>query len=186
MEVYSDSRMVDAIEEGKIVSVTEDYAKKEGLPILRKSGNRFLGDKDRRSEDKGEEDFKRVEDFRKPLDWKERQERMGLIDNFHWRVSKRRRELNMSRRQFGEALGENEAKVKLIENGVLEGIDFVLVNKIEEVLGMSFRSAGKKGDDLEMRKLVEKEMKDQENSKNKVEKSKDSEELFGEDIELLD
>ena len=37
MDYFSHENLVEAIEEGKIVKVSEKYAKREGLPILRKS-----------------------------------------------------------------------------------------------------------------------------------------------------
>ena len=45
----------------------------------------------------------------------------------------------MTRKQFAEAIRASENDVKMIENGVLPSPDFVLINKIEQLFGITLR-----------------------------------------------
>ena len=139
----AEKRVVEAIEEGRIVIVPEDYARREGLPILRRSPivpyeeeSRIVKAQKKRF---GEEKRLGFDDFRKPM-WWEKNEVVGeLVENFYWKISKRRRERNLTRKQLAEEIGESENTIKMIENGVLPKDDFVLINKIQEALGLNLR-----------------------------------------------
>ena len=156
---------VEAIENGKIVKVSEDYAKREGLLVLRKES------KFDRSEESGEEGRKSImtshdhdenkllsfDDFRKPLKMKNNQVYRELIDNFHWDIKKARRDKGLMRKKVAKDLGIDEADLKLIENGIYPDKDFVLINKIQKYFGLNLRK-DKKDDlvfDQNMRKLAE-------------------------------
>ena len=182
---------VEAIEEGKIIKVREDYAKKEGLPIIRKP--RVFHP---RIQQKEEFRKTRVDDFRKPLNWKNNKIVKELMDNFHWEIIKKRKERNLTRKQLADSLNVSEEDIKLIENGFLPKDDFILVNKIEEHFKISLRrDEAYRG---EMRKLIEEPKKVEENiednknfketigekEENKEIKGESIEDIFGDEIEV--
>lgn len=177
-------REVEAIEEGKIVKVSEDYALKEGLPIIRKNLSKETERFKEREEAK--EKIFGADEFRKPLDWKERKEIRGLIDNFHWEILRRRRVMNLTRKQFAEAVGEKEETIRKLENGILSSQDYVLISKVQGFLGINIRrDSGNFGD---MRKLVEEnedrnaKVSDKDGKENKEEKDS----FLGDDIEIIE
>jgi len=129
---------VEAIEEGRIVKVSEDYARREGLPILRRGNfreNRGLPPRLKKSE---EESVYGIDELRKPL-WQRNKVAKDLVDNFHWKISRTRRQKSISRKQLAEMMGESEKTVKMLENGLLPSDDFVVINKVEDALGIRLR-----------------------------------------------
>lgn len=145
--------LVDAIEDGKIVRVTESYARQEGLMILRKQ-SRFEPDKLKQQgminqyiakEDpirrKGREPLN-LDKLRRPLDYKKNNIIAELKDNFHWDISRARKARIMSRKQLADALQTSEEAVKMIENGILPANDFVLISKLEKYFGLNLRRSG--------------------------------------------
>lgn len=167
---------VEAIEDGKIVKVPENYAKREGLLIIRKAQNpehkpaKKVNDQEERLS---------FDDFRKPLSWKTNQVFPELIENFHWEITKRRKYLNLTRKQLAEAIRERENTIKLIENGVLPKDDFIIINKIQSCLKINLR---KDRQDISQpaRKLL-----DEKKIGERLEKRKESE-ILGDDIELIE
>ncbi len=152
---------VDAIEDGKIVRVSEKYARREGLPIVRTHGQAVENEKkenveQRKRENKGS--FIGFDEFRKPLNWKKSQVELELVDNFHWEISKRRKEMGLSRRQVAKAVEESEETLKHLENGVLPTDDFLLINKLQRFLNINLR-ADKKDFNQNMRKIVDNNQK---------------------------
>lgn len=150
--------MVEAIDDGRIVRVSEDYAKREGLPILRRSNVEKVekkavseGDLVKRREFSGRGIFESnksnrgllaFDEYRRPLKKSESDVSNELIDNFHWEILKKRKEKEISRKQFASDLGVNEEEVKMVENGRLPRNDFVLINKIQSYLGINLRKDG--------------------------------------------
>ncbi len=63
----------------------------------------------------------------------------GMIDNFHWVIMRARRAKKLNQKQFAEAIEESEEAIKMAEEGILPKNDFVLVNKIENYLGIVIR-----------------------------------------------
>lgn len=194
MEDYADEgvfdentgeKYVEVIEEGRIVKVRESYARREGLPILRKT---FREVHEKRFEEfkgkgkDGDERKHRGDDLRRPLNWKDNKIVADLVDNFHWVIAKERRKRNISRKEFAGLVGVSEETIKLVENGILPGKDFVLVNKIQEVLGINLRKDNKDFGESP-RKMVEESLSffdgigDEKKGANNV---------FGDDIVLLE
>jgi len=134
--------MVDAIEEGKIVRVTKDYARKEGLLVLRQ----IVSEKKetethgwQRKYGKKEEGRVLFDDFRKPLHWRNNQVFVELIDNFHWEIMKARKRRNMMRKQAAAGIGCSESDLKILESGLLPSNDFVLINKVQKFFNINLR-----------------------------------------------
>jgi DNA-binding transcriptional regulator YiaG len=150
--------MVEAIDNGRIVRVSEEYAKMEGLPILRRSNVEnnekkpvSEGDLVKRREFSGRGIFESskntrgllaFEEYRRPLKRSESDVSNELVDNFHWEILKRRKEKEISRKQFASDLHVSEDEVKMVENGRLPRNDFVLINKIQSYLGINLRKDG--------------------------------------------
>lgn len=136
---------VDAIEDGKIVKVSEDYARREGLLVLRKS---FGAVSEQGTVHKKEEEAARsrssvvMDDFRRPLSSKASELMKELVENFHWILSRKRKDRGLTRKKVADDIGESEENIKLIENGVLPADNFVLVNKLEGYYGVVLRRSG--------------------------------------------
>tara|TARA_Y100000310_G_C20700547_1_gene829428 strand:+ start:4595 stop:5161 length:567 start_codon:yes stop_codon:yes gene_type:complete len=175
---------VEAIADGKIVKVSEEYAKLEGLPILRRPALSFDRKETEQSAKQREQEKEKVglEDLRKELNWSRNEVVKTLIDNFHWLILKRRRELGLTRRQFSVGSGVKESDLKMMENGKVPRDDFVLINRVEEFLGVNLRKTGEQFG--EMRKLVEGKGEDRK-EKRKIEKEL-SDSLVGDDIDLME
>lgn len=151
--------MVDAIDDGRIVRISEERARREGLPIIRRYGDEekavhYKKDYSQLSSDKSisMSRTKRTsagsgilsfEEYRRPLRTSANDVINELVSNFHWIIQKTRREKGLTRKQFALALSVPEQDVKLIENGRLPKNDFVLVNKIQDYLGINLRKDGK-------------------------------------------
>jgi ribosome-binding protein aMBF1 (putative translation factor) len=135
--------IVDAIDDGRIVRVSEDFAIREGLPILRRKEVSFVDNPSRKNSievQRGE--MKRAslfETFRRPLRTKKNDILSTLLDNFHWILSQKRKSLNLNRRQVADKIGAGELDVKMIENGVLPAEDYVLITKLEQLYGITIR-----------------------------------------------
>ncbi len=134
---------VDAIEDKKIVRVSEEYAKREGLLIIRKVIDSPVVQpvplvQLRRAERRLKP---QIEEFRRPLDYRKNNVIQELKENFQWDISKKRRELGMSRRQLAFKIGESEDSVISLENGLLPKDNFVLLNKVESALGINLHKS---------------------------------------------
>jgi ribosome-binding protein aMBF1 (putative translation factor) len=146
--------LVEAIEGGRIVRVSEDYAKREGLLILRKPMAIDPKQAALKTENKfDKKGFIGFEDLRKPL-------RVGendLVDNFQWILVQQRKTKRLMRKQVADAIGETELNLKIIENGVLPENNFILVNKLENYFNIVLRkNPGAKQTSQPLRTLVEK------------------------------
>lgn len=138
---------VDAIEEGRIVRVTERYAKMEGLTILSRpldsqsqEGNAGgAGGYTGSSRFKKKQSLLNFDKYRKPLDYRKNNVIAELMENFHWELGKLRKARCMTRKQLAGALNVSEEDIKSVENGILPADDFVLVSKIEKFYGISLR-----------------------------------------------
>jgi len=144
----NETMFVEAIEDGKIVSVSEKYAREEGLPILRRPSVKPLhpspaqepqSTKDIRKESRL--DF--LDRLKKPADWKEKQVLNELLENFHWHIRVERKKKGITRKNLAQMVGESEETIRTIEYGRLPIKDFVLVNKIQSALKINLRKDGK-------------------------------------------
>ena len=140
--------LVDALQDGKIIRATEEYARREGLIILRKFEHmnpnvvtpEIQGGHISKNERKG---LLKFEEFRRPLKGDKNNIISELVDNFHWIILKRRKERGVSRLQMARELNVPEYDLKMLESGVVLGDDFVLISKVEKYLGTNLRRDGK-------------------------------------------
>ncbi len=190
---YTEQNIVEAIEEGKIVRVSEVYAKREGLPILRKSRPGAPQEKATSSPETKkiiqkefrDERSKRMLDYlRKPTGWQEKQVISELIPNFSWHISKARRNKSLTRKQLAKLVNTDEDSIKLLENGLLPNPDFILINKIQIALNINLRK-DKQDFTKEMTlDRMKNQAQKQEDAPKKAEV--DHENILGEDIEIID
>lgn len=196
-------KLIEAIEEGKIVNVPEEYAIREGLPILRKPQIEAtgMGNADKKNIDS--KDLRGVDrkeifglNFRKP--WRKRNDVIdALIDNFHWVIAAKRRQLGITRKKLADAISANETDVKMIENGVLPSDDFVLINKIQNYLGINLRKDGQEFGKSLMQQAVESRIssmslgkegdkKQKEHKEGKKGKGESRVNILGDEIEIIE
>jgi ribosome-binding protein aMBF1 (putative translation factor) len=133
---------VEAIREGEIVRVPERVAKEEDLFVLRKvvklERESHVLERDRMQDVKKKDS--RLERWRGGnLSFRKNNVAEDLIDNFHWEIMKIRRRKNLTRGQLAERINISEDELKFVELGELPKDDFVLINKIENYLGISLR-----------------------------------------------
>lgn len=143
-----EQKIVEAIEEGKIVRVTEHYARREGLPILRRSPSMDALSQHSLPEEKmrklkSEYKLDIHETLKKKPSWKEKQVMSELLENFNWIIRTERRKKNISRSQLAKMVGESEDDIKMLEYGVLPKDDFILINKVQQALNVNLRKDGK-------------------------------------------
>lgn len=179
--------LVEAIEEGKIVSVRESYAKREGLLILRRvppsisQANAPVQQNVRKHvRDEGHLLF---DDFRKPLRTSAGSIVQHLIPNFHWIIREKRRVMGITRKKCAKELGISENDLKLLENGIFPSNDYGLATRLGEYFGAQFIKSEENTLGQDMRKLVEKP-RVEEKSKKQSYVDDASEEFSGQDIEL--
>ncbi|RMD66209.1 helix-turn-helix domain-containing protein [Candidatus Pacearchaeota archaeon] len=191
--VVGEDNFVEALEDGKIVRVREDYARREGLPIIRKPRIYQLHERLSSQPKQSKEVLSRKAgcDYTKPLldylknpdEWKSEQVMSELVDNFHWIIKLERRKRGLTRKQLAKLLGESEDAIKLIENGVLPSKDFVLINKIQQVLGINLRKDGKDfSEEITKKILEERQEKEREENAKEINAS----ELVDDEIEILE
>jgi ribosome-binding protein aMBF1 (putative translation factor) len=68
-----------------------------------------------------------------------------LIPNFHWEIQRAKRIKKITREEFAKGIGESEANVRMIEQGILPSNDYKIINKIESFLGINLRKQGTSG-----------------------------------------
>jgi ribosome-binding protein aMBF1 (putative translation factor) len=149
-------KMVDAIRDGQIVTVTEAQARAEDLFVLREkhapaaATPPLTGQPALRAATKANMPTiapKLLPRHHSYLpDYKKNDVAKELVNNFHWEIGKARKERNMTRLQLANALSVSENVVKMLENGELPTDDFVLINKVQSYLRINLRKDGKSFD----------------------------------------
>lgn len=192
MELMGET-LVEVIEDGRIAKVSEQYARREGLPILRRVTQQKPVEEKLPPSGIKTPLTKRlnqgliVDNFRKP-DWKEDQVLQELIENFHWKIRVERRRQGFTRRQLAKKIGEKEDDLRKLENGILPTKDFILIHKIQDVLGIKIRKGNvdysksaheMMQENVALGKSREKELRDREHDAR-------LKQVYGEDIEILE
>lgn len=168
-------RVVEAIEDGKIVKVSEEYARREDLPILRRSVMHELQESVQELPPGTPEKVKQELEIKEEKDWREKQVVSELVENFNWQIRLERRKKGITRRQFAKILDVPDSHIRMIEEGRLPASDFVLINKVQKALGINLRK-DKREFDIPIKDLVPK----------REEKKKEEGNVYGSDIEILE
>jgi ribosome-binding protein aMBF1 (putative translation factor) len=176
--------VVDAIEDGRIVRVSRDYAVREGLLILRKPeppkvdsalvkqqmhiSPRLRGDR---------KIYADLDRFRKPL--REKNDiKASLIENFHWILINKRKSLNLNRKQVSQSTGVSEEDIKNLELGLLPHNDYIAISRLENYFSINLR---KNQNDIKMN--AQSDVKPAVQNTDKIAKN-EAENLISSDIEL--
>ena len=176
--------MVEAIDDGRIVTVDESYALREGLPILRKiqsSGIQEANSFKNEGTDKkkfyitGDDEIKRMRIQQKPL-------LSSLDENFNWIITKRRRDMRVSRKNVADAIGEKEEDIKILEAGALPHNNLAIISKIESYFGVVLRKSREWGQQP-VRKEISSPKEKLTNSDSK--KNSNNENLLGDDLQIF-
>ncbi|MEK6852322.1 MAG: hypothetical protein AABX59_00430 [Nanoarchaeota archaeon] len=139
--------LVDVIKDGQVVTVSLSEAKMEGLFILRRHEKKEIDVAPVVSFSSRRDEYDRREILKKQVskwhsyqpEYKKNFVMQELIENFHWSIAKGRRLKNLSRAQLAKAVGVPEYHIKMLENGELPSDDFILITKVEHVLGVKLR-----------------------------------------------
>lgn len=195
-------KMVEAIDDGRIVKVSESYAKREGLLILRKNlpvenqGGKKFNPALQFEEDVGKNKIGYgLDNYRKPLRWEDNPGVRTLVKNFHWRIQKARRQKGLTRRQLSNLTGIKESILKMFEHGFLPENYMVLITRIEEHLGVVLRKDAEERSVQPARELAEQigkvsfmrrkeETQKKEISEMIMDEEGENEEMLGDEIEL--
>lgn len=153
-------RLFDAIYYGKISILCERCSIIENIPIIKKPNSRQLKDSEenikvfermkRLSGIKGDvkDDIYFQEDRLKELNENPElempeNEKLKLIDHFHWEITKNRRRKGFSVRQLAELLGESEIAIEMLEKGKLPDNADILIRKMEQIFMFKLRKKDK-------------------------------------------
>ncbi len=147
-------RLYDAISNKGIVKVCGDCNVVEKLPIIRRATeDQIEGSQKQKSVrdmlngmNRGRSTAGREMSLREIVD-KNLKERLAkqpsdLIDNFQWTIQRVRRNRKITRDQFAKGIGESEAVVRMLEQGVLPNNDYKIISKIENFLGITLKKQG--------------------------------------------
>lgn len=151
------AKLYSAISERGVVKICGDCNLIEKLPIIKKPSDSQIEESKRQKSvrdmlsgiNKGKLLAGREVSLRELVDrnLKERKANQpaDLIDNFNWTIQRIRRNRKITREQFSKGIGEPESSIRMIEQGVLPGNDYKIINKIEGYLGVSLRKQGSSG-----------------------------------------
>ena len=176
-------RLYDAISNRGLIKICEDCASREDLPIVKKpteeqivesktpgsrsvrdrlknmQRNNFIIGREPTLRDLVDKKFK-TNTFQTPSD---------LVPNFHWTIQQIRRARKITREQFAKGIGESEATVRMVEEGILPNGDYKIINKIESYLKITLRKGSSEASGIKMperryvldNSLIEKEKKEE-------------------------
>ncbi len=149
-------RLYDAIYEGRMSSICERCSIIENIPIIKKPAAAQLKESEQGTgvlprmkrlsgikDDKPDEIYFR-EDKLKELESKPEleipeQEKLNLIEHFHWAIMKERRRKGLTPEKLAEVLGESSTVVQMIEKGKLPENAEVLIRKLEQFFQIKLR-----------------------------------------------
>ncbi len=149
-------RLYDAIYEGRMSSICERCAIIENIPVIKKPAASQLKESEQGAgifprmkrlagiKDEKKEDFYFREDKLKELEEKPElelpeQEKLNLIEHFHWEIMKNRRRKGLSPEKLAEALGESGVVIQMVEKGKLPENAENLIRKLEQFFQIRLR-----------------------------------------------
>ena len=147
----NDVRLFDAIYDGQMENICERCSIIENVPIIKKPTSVQLKESEKAPgvydrmkkisgvlESKSDESFF-IDDKLKELDTMPElelpeQEKLNLIDHFHWHIMKHRRKKGLTQEQLAKSLGEGDISIQMIEKGKLPENAETLLKKLEQFL----------------------------------------------------
>lgn len=131
-----DDGFVDALEEGKIVHVPEEYAAREKLIIVKKRGTE-MGFSAHIDEAKAISFVNLPINKTKPA-YLKNDVLNGLKDNFHWELQRQRKLRNLTRKQLANLSSISEQDITTLEKGDIPQ-NLIALSKLETFYGISLR-----------------------------------------------
>ncbi len=152
--------LFDAISNEGIVKICKKCSFEEDIPIIRKPTDFQLKESETKQTIyerlsnaagiKNKKDDKTVELLKKQettlrdivdrnfdMNLKQKPEqRLDLVDNFHWIIMRIRRLKKMTQSQLAKAIAEPEAAIKKAEEGIIPEGNYQFINKLENCLGI--------------------------------------------------
>jgi len=167
-------KLLDAIYQNDMVKICERCALTEPVPIIKKPTTSQLRESEKRytvyqrlkvlsGQKKEEKPTKSILDELRKLDEDpnlekpEPEKESDLVDNFHWEITRNRRNKGLSQRQLAWALGESETAIKMLEKGELPEEPEKLIRKLEQFLQIKLRERTEQELEEEKRKLESRE-----------------------------
>ncbi len=151
-------KLYDVISNRGVVKMCENCATLEKLPIIRKPTDNQITEAQRPRQTSIRDRLTgmsrgmlagRETSLRELVDRniksKQIQSHPDLIDNFHWTIQRIRRNRKITREEFAKGIGESEATVRMIEQGILPDNNYTILNKVEGYLRVSLRKSGVTG-----------------------------------------
>lgn len=149
-------RLYDAVYEGRMSSICERCSIIENIPIIKKpsagqlkESEKGVGVLPRMKRLAGIRDEKPVEVYfredklneleSKPELELPEQEKLNLIEHFHWEIMKNRRRKGLSPEKLAEFLGESGVVIQMIEKGKLPENAESLIRKLEQFFQIKLR-----------------------------------------------
>lgn len=149
-------RLYDAIYEGRMNSICERCSIIENIPIIKKPNASQLKETEQGEgvysrmqrlsglgEEKSDEVYFREDKLneleRQPELELPEQEKLNLIEHFHWEIMKERRRKGLSPEKLAEFLGESVVVVQMIEKGKLPENAESLIRKLEQFFQIKLR-----------------------------------------------
>jgi len=126
---------VEALEEGKIVRVSREYALREGLIVVKKKHN-DLGFSAYPEEAQALGQSRNVE-AQKPY-YLKNDVLAGLKENFNWELQKQRKLRNLTRRQLANLSSVSEQDIITLERGQIPQ-NLIALSKLETFYNISLR-----------------------------------------------
>lgn len=126
---------VEAIEDGKLVRVTKDYAIIENLIIVKKRQNDlpFAAYPDEAREVKSQSRNEKTEPY-----YLSNNLMSELRENFHWELQRQRKMRNLTRKQLSNLSGISEATIAELESGKAPA-NFIALAKLETFYNVNVR-----------------------------------------------
>ena len=142
-------RLFDGIYEGHMSTLCERCSIVENIPIIKKPDSEQLKESeqivnvhDRMKRLSGIKDLQEKETFFREDKLNELDsnpqlempevEKLNLLDNFHWNITKNRRRKGLSEQQLATSLGESETSIQMVEKAKLPENAETLIKKLEQ------------------------------------------------------
>jgi ribosome-binding protein aMBF1 (putative translation factor) len=146
----SEIRLFDSIYEGKMASLCERCAIIENIPIIKKPSTNQLKDSENKPPTKRFQQKEQQEktffinDELNQLEQNPERElpeenKLNLIEHYHWEIMKNRRRKGLTQKQLATALGESEIAIQMIEKNKPPENTERLINKLEQFFQMRLR-----------------------------------------------
>ena len=155
----SEVRIFDAVFELRMSKLCERCSIIENIPIIKKPNSEQLKESetvrvsDRMRDISGLKEPEKPDTFFKEDKLSEldnnpelelpEKENINLIDNYHWVVTKQRRNRGLSQRQLAESIGESEMVIQMIEKAKLPENSKNIINKLEQLFQIDIRKVKK-------------------------------------------